>query len=133
MLVEVARGCKDGLVYGLSPDTDLTPLVDCMLTFVGISQYSLHLNFTGDAVCSISIEGDYVLETPDGLSTNFEDAVSGAAGLVRLLGRTVTAASIPSDGTVRLRFDDGAMVDVLESRAEHESYQVTIGPRLLIV
>src|SRR5262249_20053272 len=40
-------------MYGLSPETDLSPLNGCMLTFVGFGQYQLQLAFSGDADCSI--------------------------------------------------------------------------------
>lgn len=43
-------------MYGLSPDTDLSPLNGCTLTSVGIGQYQLQLAFSGDTHCAISIE-----------------------------------------------------------------------------
>jgi uncharacterized protein DUF6188 len=120
-------------MYGLSPETDLSPLNGCSLTFVGFGQYQVQLGFSGDTPCSISIEGDYIV-TPTGRdSVTFSDAVDGAAALLPLLGHTVTLASVPADGTVRVGFDDGSVVDVLDSSTHYESYQVNLGDRLLIV
>jgi len=120
-------------MYGLSAETDLSPLSGCMLTFVGFGQYQVQLGFSGDTDCGISIEGDYVV-TPSGReSSTFSEAVDGAAALLPLLGQTVTLASVPADGTVRVGFDDGSVVDVLDSETNYESYQVNLGERLLIV
>jgi hypothetical protein len=59
--------------------------------------------------------------------------VAGAAALLPLLGHDVTDASVPTDGTVQVIFDDGSVVDVLDSEADYESYQVHLGDRLLVV
>ena len=120
-------------MYGLSPETDLSPLNGCTLTFVGFGRYQVQLAFSGDAQCRISIEGNYVV-TPLGLeSAAFSDAVAGAGALLPLLGHTVVLASVPTDGTVRVGFDAGTVVEVLDSSAQYESYQVNLGERLLIV
>lgn len=120
-------------MYGLSPDTDLSPLSDCTLTFVGFSQYQLQLAFSGGESCGISIEGDYTVTAPERGPNTFSEAVAGAAALLPLLGHTVTIADVPSDGTLRVTFDDGSVVEALDSQAHHESYQVTFGDRLLVV
>ena len=62
----------------------------------------------------------------------FSEAVDGAAVLLPLLGRTVTVAEVPSDGTVRVGFDDGSVIEVLDSEAHYESYQ-DLEDRLLFV
>src|SRR5687767_581125 len=111
-------------MYGLRPETDLSPLNNCALTFVGFGQHQVQLAFAGDTDCSISIEGDYIV-TPSGGggSTTFSEAVGGAPALLPLLGHTVTLASVPVDGTVRVGLDDGSVVEVLDSSAHYESYQ----------
>ena len=120
-------------MYGLSPETDLSPLNGCALTFVAFGQHQVQLAFSGDAQCSISIEGDDTV-TPSGRgSTTFSTAVDGAGALLPLLGHTITLASVPADGTVRVGFDDGSVVDVPDSSTHYESYQVNLGDRLLIV
>jgi hypothetical protein len=120
-------------MYGLSPETDLTPLNGCALTFVGFGQYQLQLAFDGDTHCRISIEGDYVV-TPSGREpATFSEAAAGAAALLPLLGHTVALASVPADGTVRVGFDDGSVVEVLDTSADYESYQVNLGDRLLVI
>ena len=48
-------------MHGLSTETDLSPLHGSALTFLGFSQYQVQLAFSGDAHCSISIEGDYIV------------------------------------------------------------------------
>jgi hypothetical protein len=120
-------------MYGLSPDTDLSPLNDCILTFVGFGQHQLQLAFSGDEYCAISIEGDYIVTAPQSEPIAYSEATAGAPTLLPLLGHTVTIAEVPSDGTVRVTFDDGSVVDVLDSDALHESYQVSFGEHLLVV
>ena len=120
-------------MYGLSPETDLSPLNGCVLTLVGFGQHQVQLVFSGEVPCSASIEGDYVV-TPSGCNaTIYSEAVAGAAALLPLLGRTVTLASVPSDGTVRVGFGDGSVVEVLDSSTHYESYQINLGDRLLVV
>ena len=120
-------------MHGLSVDTDLSPLNGCTLTFVGFGQHQLQLAFSGDADCAISVEGDYIVSAPGREPIMFTDAVAGAATLLPLLGHTVTVAEVPSDGTVRVRFDDGSVVEVPDSQSRYESYQVNLGSRLLVV
>ena len=120
-------------MHGLSSGTDLSPLNGCTLTFVGFGQHQVQLAFSGDTDCSISIEGDYLVTPSGGESTVFSDAVDGAAALLPLLGHTVTLASVPADGTVRLGFDDDSVVEVVDSSAHYESYQISLGDRLLVV
>jgi hypothetical protein len=120
-------------MYGLSPDTDLSLLNGCTLTFVGFGQYQVQLAFSGDTDCAISIEGDYVVTPSGGESTTFSGAVDGAAAVLPLLAHTVAVAGVPSDGIVRVSFDDGSVIAVLDSKEQYESYQVNLGGRLLIV
>jgi uncharacterized protein DUF6188 len=120
-------------MHGLSPKTDLSSLNGCTLTFVGFGQYQVQLVFSGDTNCAISIEGDYVV-TPSGREpTTFSGAVDGAEAVLLLLGHTVMVAEVPTDGTLRVGFDGGSVVEVLDSNAHHESYQVNLGDRLLVV
>jgi hypothetical protein len=120
-------------MYGLSPETDLSPLTGSMLTFVGFGQYQLQLAFSGDADSSVSIEGDYTVALRGDEPTTYSEAVAGAKALLPILGHTVTSATVPTDGTVRVVFDDGSVVEVLDSSSHYESYQVNLAGRLLIV
>jgi len=120
-------------MYGLSPDNDLSPLKGCVLTFVGFGEYRVQLAFSGNVNCAISIESDYVVTPSSGESATFTEAMGGASMLLSLLGQTVKVAAVPSDGTLRLGFENGAVVEVLDSQTHHESYQVNLGDRLLVV
>ena len=122
-------------MHGLSPDTDLGPLNGSTLTFVGFGEHQVQLAFYGDDLThrSISIEGDYVVTTSGREPIVVSEARAGAVGLLSLLSRTVARASVPTDGTVRIDFDDGSVVEVLDSSTRYESYQVNLGDRLLVV
>jgi hypothetical protein len=120
-------------MYGLRPETDLTPLNGTMLTFVGFGRYQVQLRFSGEVDCYISIESDYIVTPAGRKSATFTEATDGAAVLLPLLGHTVTVASVPADGTVRLGFDVDSAVEVLDSWPHYESYLVELGDRLLVV
>jgi len=120
-------------MYGLDTDTDVSALLGCTVTFVGFGQYQVQLAFSGDIDCSISIEGDYRVSDLESAPIRHTDAVGGATALLRLLGRTVDSANVPEDGTVRMVFDDGSVVEVLDSSANYESYQLNLGRRLIAV
>ena len=67
------------------------------------------------------------------LGRGFRKSLHGAPVLLPLLGHTVRLAAVPADGTVRWGFDDGSVVEVLDSSTHYESYQVNLRGRLLIV
>jgi hypothetical protein len=48
-------------------------------------------------------------------------------------GRTVESANVPEKGTVRVVFDDKSVVDVLDSSAHYESYQLNLAGREIVV
>ena len=102
-----------------------SPLNECTLTFVGFGQYQVQLAFSGDTDCAISIEGDYVV-TPSGGGSTTQRGRGWAAALLPLLGHTVAVAEVPSDGIVRVAFDDGSVIAVLDSQEHYESYQVNL-------
>jgi hypothetical protein len=120
-------------MYGLDAGTDLSALDGSALTFVGFGEYQLQLAFTGSTNCAISVEGDYKVAGPGGTPITYRDAVAGSAALLQLLGRTVESANVPEGGMVRLVFDDGSLVEVLDSKSDYESYQLNLGPRLIVV
>jgi hypothetical protein len=120
-------------MYGLDTDTDLSELRGCALTFVGFGEYQLQLAFSGATDCSISVEGAFKVSGPSGRPVTYRDAVAGATALLRLLGRTVESATVPEGGTVRMTFDDESVVDILDSEAHYESYQLNLGSHLIVV
>lgn len=120
-------------MYGLDPNTDLSALRGCTLTFVGFGQYQLQLALSGDSDSSISVEGDYTVSERGGPALTCTEAVSGATALLRLLGRTVESANVPENGTVRVIFDDKSVVEVHDSSAHYESYQLNLAGREIVV
>jgi hypothetical protein len=52
---------------------------------------------------------------------------------VALRGITETVAEVVARGTLRLVFADGAVVEVRDSETQFESYQVSLGDRLIVV
>ena len=83
--------------------------------------------------CSISVEGRYRVADSIGETRVYGDAVSGAPALLPLLGRTVASATVPDHGTVRIVLDDGSLIELLDSSAKYESFELTLGSRSIIV
>jgi hypothetical protein len=120
-------------MHGLSPETDLSALQGCMLTFVGLGPYQIQLALSGDVACSISIEGDYIVAPQGHEPATYSDSIAGAEALLSILGRNVTTANVPSEGTARVVFDDESILEVLDSSSHYESYQIDLRGRLLVV
>lgn len=120
-------------MYGLSTTTDLSPLVGSSLTFVGFGKHQLQLVFSGDADCLISVEADYTVARGGSPRATYREARAGADALLPLLDREVASAAVPSDGTVRLVFDDQSVIEVLDSNVDYESYSIHLGNDHLIV
>lgn len=87
----------------------------------------------GDEECSLSVEGTYAVSEPGGPAVLFNEAPQGASALTRLLGRKVSAAAVLEAGTLRIEFNDGAAVEVHNSGDHYESYQLSLGTRVVIV
>lgn len=120
-------------MHGLSTETDLSPLTGCTLTYVGFGQYQVNLAFSGDPDCSISIEGDYTVAPHGGEATAYSQSVEGAEVLLPILGYAVSSATVPAEGTVRIVFENGSVLELLDSSSHHENYQINLAGRLLVV
>ena len=62
-----------------------------------------------------------------------EDSRALGVAWLPLLGHDVHKATGTRDGTLTLVWDDGAVVEVLDSWPNYESYTVSGGPELIVV
>lgn len=117
-------------MYGLSPETDLSFWAGAELVQVAVGRFQVQLHFHGRI--ALSIESTYRVGT-DADAKTFADPPDGAMALIALLGETVAAAIPVGDGTLRLAFGGGSVVEVLDSSDEFESYQITHGADVFVV
>jgi hypothetical protein len=120
-------------MHGLETGTSLGELVGGMVSFVGFGQHQVQIALSGTTDCLISVEGDYRVGDTAGRLKTYRDAVAGAAALLSLLGHIVQSATVPDAGTVRIDFDDGSVIELVDSSSQYESYQLHLGDRLIVV
>ena len=120
-------------MYGLAPSTNLDFLIGVELEQVAFSLYQLILRFSEET--SISIEGTCRVLSKDGktLLEWHSNQLSDLSEMGRLWGHQITHCSIPGDGSVLIHFDHGVCLEVLDSKKDFESYQITKGSDHIIV
>ena len=122
-------------MYGLDPSTDVSLLIGCTLDHVGVGRHQVSLALAGNPHprCSLTIEGDFVVGSRDGTRRTFSDAVEGSGAITPLLSLSVVTADVPENGRLRISFSDGSVIEALDSESDYESYQLSIGERVIIV
>lgn len=118
-------------MFGLPSDIDLTFFNDRQLLQVCIGANEIILNF--DDELSLTIESDMCYRTSAGEVRVFSNSVKAAATLVQLIDSTVQTAYRIEPGTLALRFSNGDTLEVLDSNADFESYQIGHGQRFIVV
>jgi hypothetical protein len=119
-------------MYGLPVDTDVSAFVGTELTSLSLGKWQVSLVFGHIATSCITVEGDYSV----GLGTHvtrFDSSAGGIRELAELLMETVTAAGVEEEGTLRLTFANGTVVQVHDSETAYESYQFTIDGHTWVV
>lgn len=118
-------------MYGLPSDLDLGFIVGSTLLQVCIGQNEVILRF--DMEISITIESRFLVRDPSGHEAVFESAPRGAASLVNLLAESVVGVNGDEDGTLRLSFGKGGILEVYDASKEYESYQIQHGRVIHVV
>ena len=118
-------------MYGLSPDTDFGFLIGASLLQVCVGENEVIANLYSDM--SVMIASTVRVAAHGGTVETFDDAKSLGVALLPLLGRVIQDAGGMSDGTLRLVWDDGTIVEIVDSWKEFESYTVRNGEVLIVV
>ena len=118
-------------MYGLAIGTDVAGLEGRTLEQVALGQNEVQLRLSSSA--SICIEGDFSVTPAGGVPTLYERPTDAAQALADLLGAAVAIAEVAEPGVLRLQLTDGTQVHVLDSNDHHESFQIRIGERLVVV
>ena len=116
---------------GLPDDIDLNFFVGANLIQVCIGENEVIANL--DADISLMIASSVRLAVHAGEMKVCDDAKALGIALVPLLGHAVVEASGTVDGTLRLTWDGGTVVEILDSFKEFESYTVRHGAELIVV
>ena len=120
-------------MYGLPEATDLSDIVGCRLESVSVGLHQVNLGLDGLHNVAITVEGDFAVAQPGGDGVRYSSAPEGAVALISLLGAEIVVALVSWPGTTAITFDNGAVVEVYDSEAHYESYQIHIGQRLIVV
>ena len=118
-------------MYGLPKDIDLGFLVGAKLLQVCVGENEVIANF--DPAVSVMIASAVRLHPADDLLRTLEDSKAIGSALLPLLGAAVRDASGTPDGTLHLVWENGTIVDILDSWAEFESYTIRNGDDLIVV
>jgi len=106
-------------------------MVGSALLQVCIGQNEVILRF--DREISITIESRFLVRDPDGYEAVFESAPRAAALLADLLADSVTEVLGDKDGTLRMSFAKGGILEVYDSSKDYESYQIQHGKDIHVV
>jgi hypothetical protein len=118
-------------MYPLGKDVDLSFFLGAQLLQVCVGKNELILNF--DRSIRVTVLSDFIVTAPAGRSTAYGDPIKGAPSVLPLLHDRIEAARATDDGGLRLRFQSGSEVEIRDTSAQHESFWISNGDRLLIV
>ena len=118
-------------MYGLQVGIDLSFFLGRSLTQICIGANELILNFDSDV--SVTVESRIGLTSPGADTEQFDDLRASGALLVGLLERHVATVEGRPEGTLRLQFETGHILEFYDSSQAYESYQVRNGSDLIIV
>jgi len=118
-------------MYGIPTDVDLSFFSNATLQQVCIGENEVILHFDSDIM--VMVTSTICVTSADGLQTAFTDAKAGGATLLNLLGNAVRVAMAGTDGTLKLTWKGGDILEILDTWKEFESYTVRHGESLLVV
>lgn len=115
---------------GLPLDIDLDFMIGTQLIQVAIGENEVVLHL--EPPTSIAIGGAIRLNADRGHREHLDAATIGTA-LVPLLGESIREASAQAGGVMRIVWSSGAVLDLLDSWDQYESYTVTHDGRVIVV
>lgn len=118
-------------MYGLPSDLDLEFLVGLTLLQVCVGANEVILRFDQDV--SITMETRIRARYADGKDVVFDCAPLAAVSLVAFLSDSITEVLGQRDGTLRMSFSRGGLIEVYDSSKDYESYQIQHGPAIHVV
>jgi hypothetical protein len=119
------------MMYGLPADFDGKILIGRNLEQVSFTENQILLNFDRDV--SIDIGSAFSHRPLESIFTARTEVPVTVSDLMWLLGRSVSDASGDDEGTLRVRFDNGHIVEIFDTSPQYESYQIRYGEKVIIV
>jgi hypothetical protein len=120
------------IMNGLPHDFNTDVFVARLLEQVCYTENQVTLHFDGDV--HIVLEGGFAHGDVESESIHQVLQVPvHESHLMRLLGASITEASASRDGTLRLVFSNGDVLNILNDTDEYESYQIQIGDKIVVV
>jgi hypothetical protein len=110
---------------GLPLGIDLTKFNDARVIQLCFGENQLQFHFDNDD--SVAVEGKVIIRGSVSTDTRVDRYATEATRLCGVLGKRVSLASRVDDGGLRLRFENGIEITVLNSKKQYESFQVHIG------
>jgi hypothetical protein len=124
-------------VHGVPEDFDYSVFVGAGLERVCFGPYVVHLDFSSSEVpgpLHISIEGRYIHAGPTTEGWSDEERVPAKSSrLMQLTNHLVTEAARLDASRMRLDFDHGHSLTLLDDSEAYESFQIEARGRLWVV
>jgi hypothetical protein len=111
---------------GVPSDVDWSVLCGAEVTHICIGQYQLQVRCIDDVNDANSVtfaieEGEYEHRSTSGL---ISDRSEWGHDLVELLGARIAEAAREDESTLRLKFDNGRVLRLIDSDSVHDSFDV---------
>ena len=118
-------------MYGLPSDFDPSVFVGRSVASVCYSENTTQI-FLDDRTI-ITIWGSLAHSAVAEVAARTETVPTESSALMRLAGRTVVDASVNHGKNLRLKFDDGQVLECLDDSDQYESYSIATGDKQIIV
>lgn len=115
---------------GLPININLEQLSGAELQQICIGNYQCILNFDKDI--TISIESDCLFYSSKGEKFTMSNYAKEASVLCSLIGNRISCANRNDDGGLIIKFSNHAILYILNSSYEYESFQLTIHGHLYV-
>ena len=115
-------------MYGLPADFDPRPFIDRELTQIWFQTYSMQFFFkAADEEIQVTLESSFTYQRNSDSALIRQKVPVEGSFVTELIGKRVVDALASVDGTLTLRFEGDAVLQVLDDNPQYESYQIA-GP-----
>jgi hypothetical protein len=123
-------------VHGVPENFDYDVFVGAVLESVSFGAYIVHLNFSSEksSPLYIAVEGTFVHTGPE--AGGWEDTVrlpTKSSRLMQLTNHLVTAAARIDQTRMRIDFDHGHQLTLLDDTDQYESFQIKASGRFWVI
>jgi hypothetical protein len=108
-------------MYGIDPTMDWSFFLGKRLESVGVGLYAIRLGFDGEVSVSITGSFQYGANAPVSAQNGLPD---GAVPLLKLLGHSVSSASVVNARSLLLAFDDEQTLRLIDDNEGYESLEI---------